>query len=53
MDLVKKEHEGNTEIRGEWSIETFVEEEYKEFILLWKMFCESQITVRGLLNLHI
>lgn len=26
--LVKKEHEGDTEIEGEWTIETFVEEEY-------------------------
>lgn len=26
--LVKEEHEGDTEIEGEWNIETFVEEEY-------------------------
>lgn len=30
MDLlVKQEHEGNTEIEGEWRIEIFVEEEYQ------------------------
>lgn len=27
--LVKKEHEGDTEIEGEWTNETFVEQEYQ------------------------